>query len=473
MYNPQNTVARCLFFKGTPNHIHMNKTMMKWGICMLTTLPLASFAQTQQKPHATPSNGGVFGGSRNFRTFSIGVNGGVLVPAVATGGSNGFPKWQLNYGYGAYVKWQLLHFLALRGDFVGGKLKADNSRKLGNGNNPVSPYQSFETSLKWSGSLNAVFNLATINWLHKQSMATLYVSVGGGLAGYNPKLTTTGGVTFDYKPSGVIKEFFVPVGAGLKFKLTEVVNPDLAYTMHYPDRDNLDSYPKNTSKDKYAYGYAGLEFPLGKKNKPQLQWHNAPAVMYDQLVAQKEQLKMELDAQKENNAKLAATVAKLQQDSDGDGVSDFFDKCPNTPAGEKVDGSGCPLPKPDTVKPVVNIITDEDRRLVRNAIENLEFDFAKSTIKPSSYPSLDKVAELLQRKNLSLKLAGHTDNVGSASRNMALSKERAESVKAYLAGKGVNPSRIEATGYGMNQPIASNKTAAGRQKNRRVEFTIY
>jgi OOP family OmpA-OmpF porin len=56
---------------------------------------------------------------------------------------------------------------------------------------------------------------------------------------------------------------------------------------------------------------------------------------------------------------------------------------------------------------------------------------------------------------------------------MRLSKERAESIKSYLVSKGANASRIEATGYGQNQPIATNKTAAGRQANRRVEFTLY
>jgi OOP family OmpA-OmpF porin len=196
--------------------------------------------------------------------------------------------------------------------------------------------------------------------------------------------------------------------------------------------------------------------------------------MYDQLEASRNQLKMELDAEKENNAKLAASVAKLQVDSDGDGVSDLFDKCPNTPASDKVDGAGCPLPKPDTVKPEVKvIITEDDRRLVREAIANLEFATGKADIKPSSFASLDRVADLIKRKNLSLKLAGHTDNVGKDASNMILSKNRAESVKAYLVGKGVNPSRIEATGYGETQPIATNKTAAGRQQNRRVEFTIY
>ncbi|MBO9155255.1 OmpA family protein [Chitinophaga sp. GCM10012297] len=455
----------------------MKKNTLRWAFFLMAASPLTLVAQNPEPEPATTTQtpkGGLFGGSQQFRTFSIGVNGGVLVPAVATGGSNDFTKWQLNYGYGAYVKWQLLHFLGLRADFVGGKLKGDNSKELGNGENPNRAVQSFETSLNWSGSLNAVFNLATINWLHRQSAAQLYVSVGGGLAGYKPTITTPGGITRDYKSSGSINEFFVPVGAGVKFKLSDFMNLDLGYTMHYLDGDNLDGFNYGPSKDRYAYGYAGLEFALGDRTKPQLAWHNAPAVMYDDLVAQKEQLKLELDAEKENNAKLAASVAKLQADSDGDGVSDLFDKCPNTPATDKVDGSGCPLPK-DTVKPapVKVIITEDDRRLVRDAIANLEFATGKSNILPKSFASLDRVADLMVRKNLSLKLAGHTDNVGTEANNMRLSKDRAESVKSYLTGKGVNPSRIEATGYGELQPIATNKTAAGRQKNRRVEFTIF
>ena len=79
----------------------------------------------------------------------------------------------------------------------------------------------------------------------------------------------------------------------------------------------------------------------------------------------------------------------------------------------------------------------------------------------------------MTEKNFSLKLAGHTDNTGSDALNLSLSKDRAESIKAYLVEKGANASRIEATGYGESQPIATNKTAAGRQANRRVEFTLY
>ncbi|MBC9930223.1 OmpA family protein [Chitinophaga qingshengii] len=452
----------------------MNKSIIWRASCALMALtPLLSNAQDQTSSAAPAVQ--LFRGPQEYKTWSIGVNGGLLAPVAATGGSNDFTKWQASAGYGAYVKYQLLHFMALRADYVGGKLKGDNSKNLGNGMPPSSPYSSFETKLKWSASLNAVFNITTVNWLFRKNFVMLYGSVGGGIAGYNPTLTPTGSNnSFDYKPSGSIKELIIPVGAGLKFRLSEFINLDLGYTMYYTDGDNLDGYPHGPNKDKFSYGYAGLEFALGKKGKPQLQWHNPAAATYDELEAQKASLRTALDAASQANARLTADVDKLTKDSDGDGVSDFFDKCPGTPANTAVDGAGCPLPQPVIEKKEEKVvITEEDNRIVKEAIQNLEFDFAKASIKPHSYAALDRVAELLKRKNLNLKLSGHTDNVGSKERNLALSRERAESVKAYLVGKGVNASKIEAVGYGMTQPIASNKTAAGRQKNRRVEFTIF
>ena len=165
-------------------------------------------------------------------------------------------------------------------------------------------------------------------------------------------------------------------------------------------------------------------------------------------------------------------MADILKDSDGDGVADKLDKCPGTPAGTVVDGSGCPLKTPEKVVEKV-VVTEADRKVVADAIKNLEFDLGKATIRQKSYATLNRVAALLIEKNFSLKLAGHTDNTGSKALNLRLSKDRAESVKAYLVSQGANASRIEATGYGMGQPIATNKTAAGRQQNRRVEFTLY
>jgi OmpA-OmpF porin, OOP family len=184
-------------------------------------------------------------------------------------------------------------------------------------------------------------------------------------------------------------------------------------------------------------------------------------------------LKGDLEAERANYARRMAEIdaewKKFLNDADKDGVSDHFDKCPDTPEGSQVDGAGCPL----KITSTTTVITEEDKRVVAEAISNLEFDFNKATIRSKSFPSLNRLAELLKTKDFSLKLAGHTDNVGSNAYNLRLSKDRAESVKSYLVSQGVNPSRVEATGYGESQPISTNKTNAGRQKNRRVEFTLY
>ncbi|MCX2474138.1 OmpA family protein [Pedobacter sp. MC2016-05] len=405
-----------------------------------------------------------------FRTWSIGVNAGALTPLSPLGGKNDFSNNKTSFGYGLYIKKQFTPYFSLRLDGVRGKLKADNSEPFEGGLVNSSPVTAFETQLEYSGSLNAVVNMFNIDMFKKENALQLYTSVGAGLAGYKPTITTTAGTT-EFAGGKTIKELIIPVGVGAKFKVSDGINIDLGWTINFVDGDNLDGLHRGPANDKYNYGYAGLEFALGTGK--QLAFHNPVAATYDEALAAKNTanaLKSDLDAQKAENAKLRSEMNDLLKDTDGDGVADKLDKCPGTPAGTVVDGSGCPLVAP---KPQVTIVTEEDRKVVNEAIKNLEFDLGKATIRSKSYASLNRVAALLVEKNFSLKLAGHTDNTGSKELNLRLSKERAESVKAYLVSQGANASRIEATGYGMGQPIATNKTAAGRQQNRRVEFTLY
>lgn len=423
-----------------------------------------------------------FTGTKGFKTFSIGVNGGLLAPVAGTGGSNDFTKWKTGFGYGAYIKNQFRHNFALQLDFLRGTTEANNEDKLGDGSTSPNPYSSVKTTLGWAASLSGVVTFGNINYLSRKVAVVPYLSVGGGLASYKPELTTQTGEKIMYKANDEsIKEFFIPVGGGLKINAAPGMNVDLGYRMHFVDGDNFDGYAAGPGKDKFSYGFVGLEFALGKKDQPQLMTNNPVAALQQDLQDQNDAMKASLDASMRANEEklnqvnaLKAELDKMKADADHDGVSDYFDKCPNTTDSTKVDGAGCPLPKVEAAKPPQTIvITEEDRRIVNEAIKNLEFDFGKATIRSKSFPSLDKVAELLMQKNFALKLAGHTDNVGSESANLKLSKDRAESVKAYLVSKGANASRIEATGYGETQPIASNKTNDGRQKNRRVEFTLF
>ena len=106
-------------------------------------------------------------------------------------------------------------------------------------------------------------------------------------------------------------------------------------------------------------------------------------------------------------------------------------------------------------------------------LDNCNFDFGKATLQESSFPVLDDLVAYLKRKEDDrIEIGGHTDNVGNAASNLKLSLDRANAVKDYLIGKGADPARLTAKGYGMTQPVAENKTEAGRAENRRTEVTI-
>lgn len=111
--------------------------------------------------------------------------------------------------------------------------------------------------------------------------------------------------------------------------------------------------------------------------------------------------------------------------------------------------------------------------LILSMPSGITFATDSSSIDPQFRPTLDKVADVLDRYNQTyVDVYGHTDSTGSDAYNQALSERRADSVASYLVSRGVESARLEALGYGETQPIASNDTIEGRGQNRRVEIKV-
>ncbi|MCC6371861.1 MAG: OmpA family protein [Bacteroidia bacterium] len=201
-------------------------------------------------------------------------------------------------------------------------------------------------------------------------------------------------------------------------------------------------------------------------------------------------------------------------DADKDGIADIDDKCPGTLTGYKVDGTGCTLDNdkdgivneedkcPEIAGELVfkgcpdsdadGIPDNEDRcPLAKGPMNNkgcpeiakvdvqkitviaskIYFETNKADLKLISHSALDDLADILKRnESVNLTIEGHTDSDADDAYNMTLSQKRTESVKDYLISKGVSASRLTPIGYGETKPIATNKTAAGKAKNRRVEL---
>ncbi len=214
-----------------------------------------------------------------------------------------------------------------------------------------------------------------------------------------------------------------------------------------------------------------------------------------------------------------AGIASLQgcPDQDGDGIADLDDKCPDQAGLAKYQGcpvpdtdkdgindendkcidvagvaryNGCPVP--DTDKDGVNdeedkcpnefgpasnfgcpVIEEAIILKVNKAAQNIFFATGSAKLLAKSNASLNSVVSILNdNPSYKVDIDGHTDNVGKAEKNLVLSEARANAVKTYLIKKGVDESRLIATGYGLDKPIADNKKAAGRSKNRRVEMKL-
>ena len=260
----------------------------------------------------------------------------------------------------------------------------------------------------------------------KLGLVTPFVKAGAGFESMSDHLV------------GNHNGFFVDAGAGLKVPLTQQLALKLeAIEMQKYDHSNWD----NT-----LVVLGGLNFAFGAKAQPAAPV--AAAAVAAPVVAA-------VVAEKKPEPKpvvvAPAPVAAAPIDSDKDGVLDPQDKCPNTPAGFKVDADGCPL------KATLHL----------NFVTNGHGVDAAGTAKVNDFAGFLKESPAYKAS-----IVGHTDSSASDKYNQKLSEKRAQQVKTMLINQGVAADRLTASGKGESMPVASNKTKQGRAENRRIEVEL-
>jgi OmpA-OmpF porin, OOP family len=185
-------------------------------------------------------------------------------------------------------------------------------------------------------------------------------------------------------------------------------------------------------------------------------------------------------------------------DDDGDTIPDSEDWCAQTPAGARVGSDGCapgevpvgcstrplqPVAKPKPVEEpaavaAASAATSSTASAATAAAEiekvvlsGVSFEMGSSKLRPEAAAPLKTVADAMKaHPTLQVEIGGHTDSIGDTQKNQRLSERRANSVKAFLVGEGIDATRVTAVGYGETQPVAPNDTPEGRATNRRVAF---
>lgn len=438
--------------------LHIKKFVL---LVLCSGFMMAASAQTTPADY---NNIQPFSGTSPFRKFSIGLNAGVMTPSVLAGGSNDFAKNKATLGYGANLRYQLNHYLAIHADYLGGKLEGTQDDKSFAQDRPV---YSFNTKLKSALSLSGEIDFDNVNWLKQKNHVVPYLTVGLGILSYSVDTTSKAGSTSAYTNFSKKTPFFVPVGLGLKFRMSDLINLDLGYRMNFVDGDELDGSPywlNGSSKshiDKFSYGFLGIEFALGKKSQPQLLFDNPVARLNNNLQTQIDTVKVQ--------------VKNLSTDSDGDGVPDMFDKEPNTPAGCPVDshgvsrdtdGDGVPdckdkelitpticqpvdadgvgkCPEPDCCKAIMDsLATMAAAKACNLNLPSISFRGSRSTLTNDAKAMLASVASQMKNSaNCSIVVTGYP---AATKASQSMCNRRTQMIKKYLTEtEGISADRID------------------------------
>ncbi|KIO52300.1 OmpA family protein [Flavobacterium hibernum] len=474
---------------------HLNKLL----VAVMMVMGLSSHAQDSNNPWA----------------ISFGVN--AVDTRTSSGSGSGFFDQHFSQPFAAKDNWNILPSLSYIG--VSRYVGSGFSVGLQGSVNKIDKYVTFKPTAAGHDSRgNVVTNPgdlmyygidATIKYSFQELIKSKVI---------DPSLSVGGGYTF----FGDSSYGTVNPGAGVTFWFTDAIGLELATRYKWSvsgDRQDAAGVPDAPSHFQHT---AGLVFKFGGKDTdgdgiydkddacPDVaglkQFNGCPDTDGDGIVDASDACPTEFGLAALNGCPdrdgdgiadkddACPDTPGLKQfngcpDTDGDGVPDKDDKCP-TVAGPKENG-GCPFldadkdgvaDKDDDCPTVYGPASNRGCPEVTNeALEDLKvqaravyFNSGKATFKTGDKETparLDAIKEILKNyPNAKFSIEGHTDSTGSAKLNQKLSEERAKAVLDALVQRGVNPENLESKGFGASQPVASNKTAAGKAQNRRTEI---
>ncbi len=474
---------------------HLNKLL----VAVMMAMGLSSHAQDSNNPWA----------------ISFGVN--AVDTRTSSGSGSGFFDQHFSQPFAVKDNWNILPSLSYIG--VNRYVGKGFSVGLQGSVNKIDKYVTFNpAAVGHDGRGNVVTNPgdlmyygidATIKYSFQELIKSKVI---------DPSLSVGGGYTF----FGDSSYGTVNPGAGVTFWFTDAIGLELATRYKWSvsgDREDATGTPDAPSHFQHT---AGLVFKFGGKDTdgdgiydkddacPDVaglkQFNGCPDTDGDGIVDASDACPdvfglaalngcPDTDgdgiADKDDACPDVAGLAALKgcPDTDGDGIADKDDKCP-TVAGPKENG-GCPFldadkdgvaDKDDDCPTVYGPASNRGcPEVTTEALEDLKvqaravyFNSGKATFKTGDKETparLDAIKEILKNyPNAKFAIEGHTDSTGSAKLNQKLSEERAKAVLDALVQRGVNPENLESKGFGASQPVASNKTAAGKAQNRRTEI---
>lgn len=403
-------------------------------------------------------------------------------------------KSEISFQGGLTVNKQLSYLLGLRADVSMGELKGMKRRQ----------YNRYFKSKYTDVSLAATVNLKGL-LLGPNKMKHWKIDAYGGVGylWYDSKAYLLPNDMLMRTTDGTRTDWVLPVGATINYEVSPRIDIGLDFRITHTNSDVIDgtwggdysanpndgqgintlknSRKGNSALDKYGYGSLMLTYKLGKKPLKVQKKNGKYAYDGDQdgyynlrytdpklLIKPPKILSLEeMDSIAKAN-RPEDIDPKLLLDTDGDGVSDFFDKEPNSPAGSVVDGSGRVIDFDSYVKNglTTNLSCTE-------IFANIHFETNKFNIIPEHRELLRKVAAVMNSNGCRLQLAGHADRRSNDRYNLNLSRRRVEAVKSFLINDAglKDPSKIIVDYFGAFKPIGDN-SKEGLKKNRRVELKL-